>query len=74
MFLIPKPSKIPVALASLAFSAFFATAASKALAHGCVVREETQTSEKVAGYDLKLTEGKWLQDIEYADARLSTRA
>ena len=29
--------------------ALFATAASKALAHGCVVRELTQASEKVAG-------------------------
>ena len=48
-FLFPILSKALVALASSAFSALFATVASKALAHGCVVRELTLTSEKGAG-------------------------
>ena len=42
-------SKVLVALATLAFSALFATAASKALAHCCVVRTLIQPCVKVAG-------------------------
>ena len=49
LFLRPILSKALVALASSAVSACFATVASKALAHGCVVRELTLTYEKVAG-------------------------
>ena len=49
IFRSPTLSKRPLALANFAFSGLFATAASKALAHGCVVREFTQTSEEVAG-------------------------
>ena len=39
----------PVALATLACAALFATAASKALAHSFVVKKLMQTPEKVAG-------------------------
>ena len=48
-FLMRILAKVPVALGTLACSALFATAASKALAHSCVVKKLMQTPEKVAG-------------------------
>ena len=49
IFLMRILAKVPVALGTLACSALFATAASKALAHSCVVKKLMQTPEKVAG-------------------------